>query len=600
MMILRGLCAFRILAVLVLILPFSFQVTAEDIEARLKEAESRRLTSPELVSAIISELSQSNQLTTYQQSRLALLQAHQAAILGQYESAKLILSELFYRDLKSETELKAYHLLSQIADLESDYARAFSYLNYALQMLPKVASNEARIEILLLASDLFSRAEAHEKSIQYVEQAVALIESAPQINDVIKCQAADSVSVVYSQMGRADAAFRAAQKQLGICNLAAQRLLAANAHMVIARVYIERYALKQALEEFQKAEAEFDALGYRYGMLNARLQIGSLMASLSRTDEARNYLLSVIPDAMENNLWDELRDSFLLIAGLSEDVGEYQEAIIYYKQYMAAVKTVMDDDKSLRMAYLQTEFETEQQAQQVEILEKDKTLLTLREQSINQQRWLLAAFLVVAALVMIVLVLVLARYRMRNDYYRQLSEVDGLTKVFNRRHAYDHGEKLLKSSIACGEPFAVVMADIDHFKQVNDSYGHRVGDRVLQAVANQLKQGLRGHDILARAGGEEFVMFLPRANYSQAIHIAERCRESLQPVNAGERDVTVTLSFGISISEGRHIGLSSLVEEADKALYASKNNGRNRISLYRDLLIMEQGLDGKQQAPAET
>ncbi|TAA48057.1 GGDEF domain-containing protein [Corallincola spongiicola] len=552
-------------------------------EQLLLTAERLRVSDTGQVKVLIERLEASADLTPVQRDRLSLLQAHQHTLYGRYESAKHIISELFYSDLKPAQELRAYHLLSQVADLESDYGRAFSYLNYALQLLPKVNSEDAQLSVLTLAAELFSRASAHDKALQYVEQAVAISTIADGVTDGERCMVAKAASVIYLNMSRYDAALKTAEQQLGYCQLSSEKLYAANAHSVIADVYVNRLAYEQALEHYELAENDFVELNYLYGVINTRLAKASLAVELGTPATSLAMLASLIPNAIENNLWDELQQPFLLAAELSEQQGDLKSALIYYRQYMIAVQKVMDDNKAMRIAYLQTEFETEQQAQQLELLEKDKVLLTLRENAINQQRWLLASILAGAVLLLIVLLMLLTRYRQRNLYYRQLSEVDGLTKVFNRRHAYEHGEKLLKSSLACSEPFAVIMADIDHFKAVNDTYGHRIGDRVLQTVANQLKEGLRGHDIIARAGGEEFVLFLPRASYQQAMHIAERCKSALRPIQAENRTVTITLSFGISVAEGQAITLSELVEQADQALYASKNSGRNRISLYREI-----------------
>ena len=157
----------------------------------------------------------------------------------------------------------------------------------------------------------------------------------------------------------------------------------------------------------------------------------------------------------------------------------------------------------------------------------------------------------------------------------RLSTADPLTGLLNRR-----GVDTLLGQVDEQEirRLSVVMADVDHFKSVNDTHGHSVGDAVLRAVANTLAEVVRESDAVARYGGEEFLMVLPGATEKQALRIAERAREAVsrEPIRAGDRQVPVTVSFGVaawSPGESRE----SLVKRADEALYEAKEAGRDQV-----------------------
>ena len=162
---------------------------------------------------------------------------------------------------------------------------------------------------------------------------------------------------------------------------------------------------------------------------------------------------------------------------------------------------------------------------------------------------------------------------------------DALTGAGNRRAFMQKGEQLLADSARRQQTVALLLCDIDHFKQVNDTHGHAVGDQVLQATAKIMTQNMRAGDLLARWGGEEFLALLPRTSPTAALEAAERIREAVEAFTLSVSDtntqVRVTISFGVS-SVRCLDDLQAATARADQALYASKDNGRNRVTLAED------------------
>jgi diguanylate cyclase (GGDEF)-like protein len=162
------------------------------------------------------------------------------------------------------------------------------------------------------------------------------------------------------------------------------------------------------------------------------------------------------------------------------------------------------------------------------------------------------------------------------------SETDFLTKLPNRSYLNWRFEELICEH----DSICVVIADIDYFKIVNDTYGHIVGDDVLKEVAAQLNTNLRSDDISGRWGGEEFVMLLPNTPCEKAFEIVERIRESIAntpfQVSSSNHIFNTTISFGISESPTKNVSFKQLIDEADQALYQAKNNGRNQSKIFND------------------
>jgi diguanylate cyclase (GGDEF)-like protein len=158
------------------------------------------------------------------------------------------------------------------------------------------------------------------------------------------------------------------------------------------------------------------------------------------------------------------------------------------------------------------------------------------------------------------------------------SLLDPLTHCYNRRALKGRLEREIAHAQRYGTDLSIVMFDIDHFKRVNDVYGHSAGDAVLGAVAKAVMASIRSSDCLARYGGEEFVLLLPATRFSKAIETAERLRQNLEHMQTtvGGETIKVTSSFGVALHKGALDG-DQLIKRADQMLYEAKRLGRNRV-----------------------
>lgn len=184
--------------------------------------------------------------------------------------------------------------------------------------------------------------------------------------------------------------------------------------------------------------------------------------------------------------------------------------------------------------------------------------------------------------------------RLRANYEQSLSLAltDSLTGLFNRRYLSAHLPRLLDRGGGNNKPVAALLFDIDNFKIVNDTWGHSIGDEVLKDVANRASRNLRNFDLVARLGGEEFVVIMPDTDIAQASAVAERLRRRISDetfkVSAPVGEITVTISIGVAIADGS-LGADgktetgdSLLRRADIALYQAKRSGRNRVVCEQD------------------
>lgn len=172
---------------------------------------------------------------------------------------------------------------------------------------------------------------------------------------------------------------------------------------------------------------------------------------------------------------------------------------------------------------------------------------------------------------------------------KNLAIIDELTGIYNRREFNLQLKNELERSGRYSHCFTLLLLDIDHFKKLNDTYGHQAGDEALQTIAALLKQEFRDLDRVARYGGEEFIVILPETSSSIAYAVAERIRQLISaytlPINNGEQTINVTVSGGLATFPNDGESEEALIHNADRALYAAKGSGRNKIIIYSRLSV---------------
>jgi diguanylate cyclase (GGDEF)-like protein len=175
---------------------------------------------------------------------------------------------------------------------------------------------------------------------------------------------------------------------------------------------------------------------------------------------------------------------------------------------------------------------------------------------------------------------------------RVLADTDALTGLLNRRAFLPYAEDALSYYRRYDRPFSILMFDIDHFKRINDTFGHAAGDEVIRAVGNLISQEIRSTDKFARFGGEEFVLLLRETDVKIAADLADRLRQKIQSlrVTSGDRSIAFTVSVGCAVSDQTGRDVEDFIQRADQALYAAKAAGRNNVKSFQEQRVQDRAV----------
>jgi diguanylate cyclase (GGDEF)-like protein len=181
----------------------------------------------------------------------------------------------------------------------------------------------------------------------------------------------------------------------------------------------------------------------------------------------------------------------------------------------------------------------------------------------------------------------------RNRNLSEVSSRDSLTGLYARWFVIEKLDSELNRALRHGSPMSLLMLDVDHFKRVNDTFGHSAGDQVLQGIGQLLRDSCRVYDVPGRYGGEEFCIVLPETKPGNTSVVAERIRSRLESMEipCGDTSIVVTASIGIAgmdtPAESEVLSPAALIDRADRALYSAKNRGRNRVEMWDSELLIE-------------
>ena len=385
---------------------------------------------------------------------------------------------------------------------------------------------------------------------------------------------------------RLDAAMKIKQEALTKARKAKDAYLISVCQHDIGHALIARKEYTRALEIYNAILRRKTGLQSPRAINMARVNLTNIYSVMGRGDQALKIAQQTLENVRKHHL-GELEPAVLIqIIDLLEKQGRLAEALKRQRELTELNEKMSQRELERKITEIRDRHRLLDQESEIRILRQDKEIRNLQ---LGRQRILISSMIGLLTLLALLALLALVGYRAKrranrdleslNHRLDELSRHDPLTGLSNRRDMMEKLELFKARADRDGSPLTVLMIDMDHFKSINDNQGHELGDRVLQEVARILQGRIRSQDLVARWGGEEFLIALADTNRSGALKAAEQLRDAVEKSGRSgfspENPVTITLGVA-QYQPGED--LQSLITRADDRLYVGKREGRNRVA----------------------
>lgn len=382
---------------------------------------------------------------------------------------------------------------------------------------------------------------------------------------------------LYAESDKLANAYETFQRALAVAQRKRDDLLLGSAHLGMATVQIAQHQPDAALASLAQARRLFDAAQWHSNDGLLLLTTGQALAGKGQHSQALAYFQKALPIIQHDGNDRYLALLYAARSASAEALGQLKAALEDCRQHarlQAELQTKMRLQQSRLLDY---EYEIRRRDFENQRLQTEAHARQLQLAALERERQWQALALILGGLLALLLALLAWIQWHRSRRLRVLAMTDPLTGIASRRALEKATHIALSNAHRKGQPLSVLLLDLDNFKNINDRYGHDVGDEVLRAVTATWQTLLRDHDVLGRLGGEEFAILCPQTTREQARTIAQRVLDATRALNLSRIDPGLHVTTSIGIAQARpDEGRESLFRRADAALYRAKQNGRNR------------------------
>lgn len=567
-----------------MMLIFSRPVVAEQIQSvdnLLKLTAEYLGNAPSKALPMLAQLKEQQlNFTKTQAEQFNLLQASSLGFQNRHKERIAIVLSGIEQVSNSELRVKFLYELADAYSNLGEHENSWETINEIILLLPQLSNLKARITGLQSVVSSYLSLHAYEEALIYADRISAL---PPNGHDVsAQCIGkADQIEINFL-LGRREIAHLLKSDALRICDKNGLTYISLLVKTLDAIDQIDSGMYSNGIKvglplllEFSKTNQTSDyvtqleeAIARAY-LKNADLQL------------AERYGLQAYQHAQNSKVLQMMEKTSETMAKIKRAQGNMVSALDYYDINLALKKKVLDDQLHKNLAYQRVKFDTQDKANQLSLLEQKNKILSTEKKLEQRNNQNLLMLIALGAILMVILSAWTFKVLRQKNLFRLSSQIDGLTQVSNRAHFVACGMQQFEKTEGS---INVILFDMDHFKNINDSFGHAVGDWVLKAVSASVKSLLPKAEMLGRLGGEEFAICLPKLNQLEALALAEQCRAAIAAIDSSPSGFAfpVTASFGVACRGMRGLReFEDTLAAADKALYFSKTEGRNRVSLYQ-------------------
>lgn len=514
------------------------------------------------------------QLDNGSAAKLSFLEGWRATWVGEYDKARGLLESVADTAPDAALRVRSLATLINLFGVSHRYEDAFRRLNQMQELLPTVRDSRARFAALGEASQLLSSAGQFDAAEAYAKQ---MIEDAPPGES--ECKGMQHLLRARREANRLTAIDPMYLHAVAVCDETGDKVFAATMRADIGAFYLEHKQPQSAIDALAPYRDGLRDINYATLLSEFDATLASAYLAQDDLANARRFALSAVAGSVRDEFTDPRRVGYKVLYEVEQRVGNAQAALNYHEQYMAADKAYLDDISARSLAFQLVDQQVVARKAEVDTLNKKNEILRLsnaldRKEVETGRLWIFVLGLSLVGIVALVL-----RLRRSQLRFMRMARRDGLTGICNREHFVEQSERVLAYGARSDRGACLILFDLDHFKNVNDTWGHAVGDEVLKRAVDVCRRALHACDVFGRLGGEEFAVLLPDCSPAQARARAEQLRLSISATSAtpSRPELVVTASFGVASTLQCGFELHRLLVVADGALYRAKRSGRNCV-----------------------
>ncbi len=486
----------------------------------------------------------------YNLGRLHLILANYGQAL---EQLTLALAE--YESLNDKDRIaNILNSLGMVYGNLGDFSEAFQYMFQSLEIAQEIENNLLVAEALNNIGYALTILDESEKALPYLKKSLQILRDLDEKH--AQTWVLDSLCHAYRGLGEYESALEHGLQSLLLSQELEDHTREAEHSRSVGIVYLEIGEEEQALTFFERSLEIARKIGFKLEISRSLRVIGDIYCRRKQFDQALDYLQQALEIAEGIDAKRLLFQCHQSLAEAHKQVGDFEAALSHYEQFHKFKEAIFNTEADQRVKHLEI-------IHQVQNARKDSEIYRLRSVELQQE---------------------IEERKKVQTALEQLATTDPLTNLFNRRHFYFLAEREFNRAVRYHHSLSLIMMDIDHFKAVNDDYGHLVGDRVLVEIADRIREGLRESDIPARYGGEEFAIVLPNTDLEQAQQVANRIWSAIvkKPIRTDKDNIYISASLGVAhMTSGEAETIETLLDWADQALYQAKESGRNQVLLHK-------------------
>ena len=546
-----------------------------DPGAFLEQTERVRTSDhPRFVLMLEQMRSEAPQLTSGQRWYLRYLEAWQTAFEGDAPKANSMLRDVIDHSGDITLKAKASALLMHNLGISNHYEEAFTLANQLASELPEVTDKLTRFTVLANLSQLMVYAGQTDLAIKYAR----MMEDTLPPGETL-CNPLSMELSALDKSNRLTSSSPMLQEGIDTCLAAGQPVFANTLRLIKSSLYLNEGQPTKALDLLKRILPSITASRYYSHMRGVQEQLALTYEKLGEDNNARKAALAVLAMSEPDEISEWLRETYDLLYRIEKKRGNLNATLTYYELYAAQDKGYLDDISARSLAYAAVQQHVLAQKLETEGLSKQNSILRL-QQALNTKA-VETGRLYIALLLMMLVSIVLWLFRIKRSQlrFKKLSCVDGLTGILNHQTFIAEASRALHLTEKKHGKACLIFIDLDHFKQINDTHGHAVGDDMLKHVVTLCRPLLRTSDLFGRLGGEEFGILFVDCGREQGMMLAERVRRTIEasPGHCEDLAVALSASIGMAATDMSGYAMQPLCRDADAALYRAKRGGRNRV-----------------------